>query len=109
MLKFLTLYLLPLTFIILISKCRKCYLKAKCRAPAYIPMARTSTVLHKSSAVVSPSFWNRLPSNLHNVGLSLSLFCKHLKSILFYRDWCCQVGSASEEILLKWCYKNLQL
>ena len=52
-----------------------------------VPMAQTSMVLHKNFAVVGLSFWNRLPSNLRNelLGLSLPLFRRRLKTILFDR------------------------
>ena len=60
-------------------------LRSATQGDLVVPMARTSTMLHKSFAVVGPSFWNRLPCNLRNelLGLSVPLFRKRLKTILF--------------------------
>src|SRR6218665_710961 len=56
------------------------FLRSAIQGDLAIPKARTSTVLHKSFAVVGPSFWNRLPSNLCNELLGLPL-------LLFHKCW----------------------
>jgi len=63
------------------------FLRSATQGDLVVPVARTSMVLHKSFAVVGPSFWNRLPINLRNelLGLSLPLFRRRLKTILFDR------------------------
>ena len=63
------------------------FLRSATQGDLVVPVARTSMVLHKSFAVVGPSFWNRLPSKLRNelLGLSLPLFRRRLKTILFDR------------------------
>src|SRR5678816_3402844 len=87
------------------------FLRSATQGDLVVPVARTSMVLHKSFAVVGPSFWNRLPSNLRNelLGLSLPLFRRRLKTSLFDRGLCCQVGSASEEYFWEWRYINLRI
>ena len=47
------------------------FLRSATQGDLVVPVARTSMVLHKSFAVVGPSFWNRLPSNLRNELLDL--------------------------------------
>ena len=61
------------------------FLRSATHGDLIVPMAQTSTVLHKSFAIVGPSGWNKLPISLRNelLCLSLPLFRKRLKNILF--------------------------
>ena len=61
------------------------FLRSATHGDLVVPRARSSTVLHRSFAMVGPSFWNKLPISLRNelLCLSLPLFRKCLKTILF--------------------------
>lgn len=69
--------------VINIIGCR--FLRSATQDDLVVPVVRTSTLLHKSFAVVGSSFWTRLPGNFRNklLGLSLPLFRKRLKTIIF--------------------------
>ena len=49
------------------------FLRSATHGDLVVPMARSSTVLHRSFAMVGPSFWNKLPISLRNE-LLLSFF-----------------------------------
>ena len=65
------------------------FLRSATQGDLVVPPARTSTVQHRSFAVVGPSSWNKLPNNLRHelLSLSLPLFRKRLKTILFDRGF----------------------
>jgi Reverse transcriptase (RNA-dependent DNA polymerase) len=69
-------------------------LRSSTRGLLIVPFSRTSLRQCRDFSVVGPSIWNELPVDMRLLSqISLSTFCKLLKSYFFRRGW---AGSASE-------------
>ena len=65
----------------------RCCLRLAARGDLAVPATRTVRYGLRSFAVVGPSTWNPLPMSLHDQSLTLTSFCRQLKTFLFSRAY----------------------
>jgi len=52
-----------------------------------VPRSRTTRYGQRCFAVSGPALWNSLSLSVHDPSLTLTQFCAHLKTVLFYRAY----------------------